>query len=79
VFAERPTAFVHIGQELIKTATAHTSASADPALLGLTLAALVDGLVFDRLIHPHTALPGQNLPEAITQLVMGFGNHFNHS
>jgi hypothetical protein len=78
VFAERRAAFVHIGQQLIKTATAHTSTSADPALLGPTLTVLVDGLVFNRLLHPHTALPGQNLPEAITQLLMGFRNHFNH-
>ena len=75
LFAERRMVFVELARELV--ANAHTDDSGDPALLARTLTALVDGLIFDQLLHPRTAVPPEHLPDAITQLLTGVRNRFD--
>lgn len=71
VFAERRTAFLNLAQALVKTSDLSRGEPADSQLLASALTALVDGLIYDRLLHPRTALTPAKLPEALTYLLAG--------
>ncbi len=72
MFAERLKVFVELARKLVTNA--HTAEPVEPDLLAPTLTALVNGLVCDQLLNPHTAVPSQDLPEAIAQLLTGVRN-----
>lgn len=75
VFAEQRTAFLNLAQTLAKAPDLPRGEPADSELLASTLTALVDGLIYDRLLHPRTALAPAKLPEALTHLLAGARRH----
>lgn len=72
--SERRSSFIGMTQIFAKMLEPHIDQSADPALIAAAVTALVDGLIFDRLLYPGTALPVEHLPKAVEQLAEGFHN-----
>jgi DNA-binding transcriptional regulator YbjK len=72
--AEQRSSFVGMMQIFAKTLEAHIDQAADSSLIGAAVAALVDGLILDRLLYPATALAPDQLTTAVAQLAEGFHN-----
>lgn len=72
--AERRSSFIGLTQIFVKTLEPHIDEAADPALIAGVVSALVDGLIFDRLLHPGTAVSAKDLTKAVEQFAEGFHN-----
>ncbi|MFE5284020.1 hypothetical protein ACFRAQ_03485 [Nocardia sp. NPDC056611] len=64
MFSELRSGFLRVVHAALQAKTAHSGAHADLELVAGALTALIDGLIYDRLLHPSTAIPAARLQES---------------
>lgn len=69
LFSELRMGFHHGVEAVLQATTARSGAHADCALVAGALIALVDGLIYDRLLHPRTAMSPAHARKAVEDLL----------